>query len=271
MNIVVFTGSPRKKDSYSIIRMIESKMAKDGDVRFEFIHLNELSINDCVGCMRCFREGEAYCPVKDDITHISKKLTTADGIIFASPVYAQQISGLMKRAVDRLSYMFHRPKLIAKPALTIATTEGGGAKPTQKYLRLIARGWGCNIVDSLSIISPFYSESSEFYDESYAQSAKAKIRKISNRFASVIRSGEKPVPSFYDIYMFNGMRSKTFLSKADYDYWQKQGWLESEYYYPTRLGPLKKLFGKALSAMIKSMAKRYMKKKEINTVPEAQG
>lgn len=268
MNIIVFTGSPRKKDSYRIIKTIESEMAKDADVRFEFIHLNELNIHDCTGCMQCFRKGEEFCPVEDDIAHISEKLIAADGIIFASPVYAQQISGMMKRAVDRLSYMFHRPMLVAKPALTLATTEGGGAKPTQKYLRLIASGWGCNIVDSLSIIAPFYFESSEFYDKSYAQSINAKIQKTARRFASAIQSGEKPVPSFYDIYMFNGMRSKTFLSKADYDYWQKQGWLESEYYYTTRLGPLKKLFGKTLSAIIKSMAKRYMKQREINTLQE---
>lgn len=271
MNIVVFTGSPRKKDSYRVIKTIESEMAKDADVRFEFIHMNELSINDCAGCMQCFRKGEEYCPVKDDIAGISEKLTAADGIIFASPVYAQQISGMMKRAVDRLSYMFHRPRLIAKPALTVTTTEGGGAKPTQKYLRLIAGGWGCNIVDSLSVIAPFYFEKSEFYDESYAKSAHAKMQKAAQRFASVIQSGEKPVPSFYDIYMFNGMRSKTFLSKADYDYWEKQGWLNSEYYYPTRLGPMKKLFGRTLSAMIKGMAKRYMKQKETNAVPETQG
>lgn len=270
MNIVVLTGSPRKKDSYNVIKQIENKMAKDAEVCFDYIQLSDLDICDCKGCMQCFKKGEQFCPLKDDISIISKKLETADGIIFASPVYAQQISGTMKRAIDRLSYMFHRPKLIAKPALTIVTTEGGGAKPTQKFLKMTASGWGCNIVGSLNVIAPFYFNGSEFYDKSYAQSINNKIDRCAGDFLAAIRTGRKPVPSFYDIFMFNGMKSKTYLSKADYDYWEEKGWLESNYYYDTSLGPLKKLFGKILNSLIKNMAKRYMKQKE-HSIASTQG
>lgn len=257
MNIVVLTGSPRKKDSYNVIKQIEKEMAKDVDVCFDYIQLSTCEIRDCKGCMQCFKKGENFCPLEDNISVISEKLAAADGIIFASPVYAQQISGTMKRAIDRLSYMFHRPRLIAKPTL--------------KYLKMTASGWGCNIVGSLNVIAPFYFDNSEFYDKSYAQSMNIKINRGARDFVSAIISGKKPVPSFYDVYLFNGMRSKTFLSEADYDYWKEKGWLESDYYYYTSLGPLKKLFGKTLNSIIKSMAKRYLKQKELSSIADTQG
>lgn len=271
MNIAVVTGSPRKKDSYNVIKQIENEMAKHADVCFDYVQLSSCEILECKGCMQCFRKGEQFCPLEDDISGISKKLEAADAIIFASPVYAQQISGTMKRAIDRLSYMFHRPRLIAKPALTVVTTEGGGAKPTQKYLKMTASGWGCYIVGSLNVIAPFYLDSSEFYDISYALSLTSKIEKIASKFVLAIQRGKMPVPSFYDIYLFNGMRSKTYLSNADYDYWEEKGWLKSDYYYAAKLGPLKKLFGLTLNSIIKSMAKRYLKQIDHSNAADAQG
>ncbi|MCY6483963.1 NAD(P)H-dependent oxidoreductase [Clostridium aestuarii] len=40
-----------------------------------------------------------YCPCHS--------LIKADGIIFASPVYACQITGAFKRVIERFSYLFH--------------------------------------------------------------------------------------------------------------------------------------------------------------------
>ena len=38
-------------------------------------------------------------------------------------------------------------------------------------------------------------------------------------------------------------------SHRDYSYYKKAGWFESDYYYPTRLNPLKKLAGKLFDRM----------------------
>jgi hypothetical protein len=37
--------------------------------------------------------------------------------------------------------------------------------------------------------------------------------------------------SYYDIFMFNCLRTKTFTSKADYDFWKEKAWLNSDYFY----------------------------------------
>jgi hypothetical protein len=38
-------------------------------------------------------------------------------------------------------------------------------------------------------------------------------------------------------------------STRDYRYYAEKGWFESDYYYPTRLDPLKKIAGKLFDTM----------------------
>ena len=41
----------------------------------------------------------------------------------------------------------------------------------------------------------------------------------------------------------------------DYRYYKEQGWFESDYYYPTRLGLLKKVAGKLFDRMAPTIQK----------------
>lgn len=116
--IIILSGSPRKKDGYRLITSIEEKINKKGKVEFEYIPTGDIQANNCIGCMKCFDKGEEYCPFSDDIGVIVKRLISCDGIIFHSPVYALSITGTMKKVIDRMSYIFHRPVLIAKPAMS---------------------------------------------------------------------------------------------------------------------------------------------------------
>jgi hypothetical protein len=42
----------------------------------------------------------------------------------------------------------------------------------------------------------------------------------------------------------------------DYEYYKKNGWFESNYYYPVKLGPLKKIAGRLFDKMAASSAKK---------------
>jgi hypothetical protein len=42
----------------------------------------------------------------------------------------------------------------------------------------------------------------------------------------------------------------------DYRYYRNKGWFESDYYYPTRLGPLKKTAGRLIDSFQKRQTKR---------------
>ncbi len=256
MKLAVLNGSPRKKDSYRIIKEIEQELGMQGRVELDWIDLNKMSIKPCVGCMLCFNKGEQYCPVRDDLDEVKQRLAAADALIFTSPVYAMQVSGMFKLAVDRLSYMFHRPVLIGKPTITLSTTAGGGLKPTQSYLKMVAVGWGCQLIGQLSINATRYFNKDAGRHGKYINNCKKKIKSMSKRLQGSYESQSLPVPSWYALMMFHGLKSKTLTSSADYDYWEEKGWLGSDYYYPTKLGPIKKVIGKIIDVFIAQMYKQ---------------
>lgn len=269
MKVVVLIGSPRKKDSYNVCKLIEEKVAKSCNVEFEYIFLKDYVIEDCKGCSMCFRKSEELCPCKDDLYKIKEKLINADGIIFASPVYAYQVPAPLKRVIDRLAYLFHRQELIGKPALTVVTTGGGGHKQVSKYLKMTVCGWGCNLVGAINIISPMFFESTTEnsawgYDKDYYKTSCNKIEKYSQSFMNLLATNTLHTPTFYDIFMFNCLRSKTFTSQADYDFWEKKGWLDSNYFYNVNINFFKRGFGYMLKALINILGRK-LKNKLIST------
>ena len=66
--------------------------------------LANMEIAECNGCNRCKKEGtkKLPCPAHDDdMTPLYAKLASADGFLFASPVYYGSVTGIMKVFMDR--------------------------------------------------------------------------------------------------------------------------------------------------------------------------
>ena len=74
--------------------------------------LNEVNLEQCLGCYVCVLLGEEKCPLKDDRDMIIKEMLDADGIVFASPVNVNHISAIMKHFIGRLGYEAHRPRFL---------------------------------------------------------------------------------------------------------------------------------------------------------------
>ncbi len=267
MKIIVLMGSPRKKDSYNVCKLIQGKSMKSCTIEFEYIFLKDYVIEDCIGCDMCFKKSENLCPCEDDLHKIKEKILNADGIVFASPVYAYQVPAPLKRVIDRLSYLFHRQELIGKPALTVVTSDGGGHKQVTKYLKMTLCGWGCNLAGTINIISPMFFEnknenSAWGYDKSYHKTNIEKIERLAESFIKIITDNTPHTPTFYDIFIFNCLRSKTFTSKADYDFWKERGWLNSNYFYEVHINLFKRGFGSTLKVIV-NLAGKKLKNKAI--------
>ena len=69
-------------------------------------------------------------------------INSSDGVMLTSPVYMENVSGILKTFLDRTCKWFHRPELYGKPILVIATTKGSGLKATLKYLERVVIQWG---------------------------------------------------------------------------------------------------------------------------------
>jgi len=74
----------------------------------------------------------------------------------------------------------------------------------------------------------------------------SKIQKAAKRFYKELINSRPHVPSFYRLMIFR--MTRTGLQSAsvrcfDYEYYKEKGWFDSDYYYATNLGPVKKLSG----------------------------
>ena len=118
IKIVAICGSPHKGNTYDILKMLQQSNA---EIDFKILMLSELNLKDCLGCYSCINTGEENCPLKDDRDMIIEEMKDADGTIFASPTYARTISALMKKFVERTSYISHRPIFFGKYATALVT------------------------------------------------------------------------------------------------------------------------------------------------------
>lgn len=100
MKAVCIIGSPRKNGSSALIidKMIEG-MNQIG-VESKRHYLSEYSIEYCMGCKNCYKEGEV-CVIKDDMDIIMSDIKTADIVVVGSPDYWGDITGQLKVFIDR--------------------------------------------------------------------------------------------------------------------------------------------------------------------------
>ena len=112
MQILMLSGSRNRKGRTArAIEAIGKGVAKAGGSS-EFIFLPELNIERC---RQCDKEGwgicksENRCIIEDDFDLIVAKLSIADAVVFASPVYFYDLSESMRSFLDRLRRITPRP------------------------------------------------------------------------------------------------------------------------------------------------------------------
>jgi multimeric flavodoxin WrbA len=154
MKVLVIMGSPRKGNTCRVAERIREILQSYGLVEFEYLWLRDENLGFCRGCFTCIAKGEENCPVKDAAPAIEQKIREVDGVIFASPVYGMNISGLFKVFVDRFSYIFHRPRFFEKKALLLSTAGAVGNSEVLQYLRLVAQVWGFEVAGEAGLITP---------------------------------------------------------------------------------------------------------------------
>lgn len=103
-NIVVFDGGPRNTKFSKTTFMVNHfcKGAKSAGAKIEYIKLKDMKINPCTGCYTCWTKTPGECIFDDDMTDLRLKFRKADLIIFASPLYIFNVTGIMKNFLDRI-------------------------------------------------------------------------------------------------------------------------------------------------------------------------
>lgn len=104
MKIVAINGSPKGKASNTNV-MVDALFtgARACGAETVNIFLAEKNIHHCQGCHICWTKGPGQCVISDDMLEVISCLASANIIIFASPVYFENISGLLKAFMDRMT------------------------------------------------------------------------------------------------------------------------------------------------------------------------
>ena len=137
------------------LAVLEGVKSENGST--ELIHLNNLDIKPCIACDNGWgvcRE-KNICILEDDFESLRKKITQADVLVFATPVYWHDLSESAKRFLDRLrrceSFTFKT--FTNKKIIGIASAGGSGRGAARALYNLenYLRRLGFEIFDLVSV------------------------------------------------------------------------------------------------------------------------
>ncbi|MBQ1251794.1 MAG: flavodoxin family protein [Firmicutes bacterium] len=129
MNILMITGSPRKKGTTARLADAFAQGAESAGHRVAIYHAAFMDVVPCKACYGCKPEKNG-CVIKDDMTPLlgdDGKLLKADAIVFVTPVYYFSMTAQLKAVLDRI-YAIGR-KMREKDQKILLITAAGDSDP----------------------------------------------------------------------------------------------------------------------------------------------
>ena len=267
MKVTAFVGSARKKHTYNATVYFLQKLQSFDNIEYEIVRLSDYNLKICKGCKLCLDRGEELCPLKDDRNELIGKIVNSDGVVFASPNYSFDVSGLMKVFLDRLGYIFHRPQFFGKAFTSIVVQGVYRGKKIVEYFSFIGNALGFNVVKGccLNSLEPMTEKEQKNIDKI--------LDKLSRKFYSTLIKKEYPSPGIFELMIFRMARTSMKLlldeSWRDYTYYKENGWFETDYYYPVKLNPVKNLTGKFFDFIFYRIYRKKVPEKKVQPAQAA--
>lgn len=236
MKYLIINGSPRRKNTWKIVERVKQNLKSlDENNSFKEIDLINENIPSCIGCYNCFNINENQCPHYDNIKKIVDEMIECDCLIITSPVYALNVTGVMKNFIDHLAYFYHRPYFFNKKAIVIVTTAGSGHKKVGNYLNETLRNWGFNERYELFFV---HAHDKHGY---LPLKTKEKIDNVTKKFYE--NRNQLKSPSFKALFYYNLWRAMAYNGHIpeDKNYWTKHDMLNDEYYPDIPCSSIKKI------------------------------
>jgi len=237
MKILSIVSSMRKNgNTQRLISLFEEELISIAKLQHEAleierIFLGTVELKMCIGCRVCFDKGEELCPLKDELLTIRKKLNEADGVILASPVYVEDVNGIMKNWIDRMAFNCHRPAFFDKTAMVISTSGIGSTNHALKTMRTALMTWGAYVDGMHKFSTGALMEKEEILNRYHNR-----IKRIAKKFFVNIKKEKVSKPKLYSLIAFK-VQQKYFQKRTnerntvDYIYWNEKGWLKPSCIY----------------------------------------
>lgn len=103
MKIVIVNSSPKMSlgNTHVMVEAFSRGAIAEG-AEVENIFLAKYDIKPCLGCLSCWFKTPGKCVLNDDAETILNRMCAAELLIFATPLYVDNVSGIMKLLMDRM-------------------------------------------------------------------------------------------------------------------------------------------------------------------------
>jgi len=221
MKILAIHGSPRT------IRSMTRKLAgfvlagaAEGGAETEMIDLCDYRVTPCTACEGCSFNG--ICVLDDDVLTIVERMKEADGIVFASPVYIDNVSGQMKVFFDRLADAIHYQMLSGKYGCSVATTHESGGNEVVSYMNHVQNYLGVISVGGLRVATGGNPETVDAHEPA----ARALGRKLADAISvGYSDPGQEAILADNRAYFRTLVEENKDLRTEEYDRWVRMGWI----------------------------------------------
>jgi multimeric flavodoxin WrbA len=220
MKILAINGSPRtiRSNTRRLARFVLDGAAEAG-AETDMIDLCDLRVTPCTACEACTLNG--ICVNDDDVPAVIDRMKEADGIIFASPVYIDNISGQMKIFFDRLADAIHYQLLAGKYGCSVATTHTSGGDGIVTYQN--------HVLNYLAVVSVGGLSVATGGDAEAVDAREAEARVLGRKLADAIINGftdpeqEEEITGNREFFKDFVIGNRDFRTE-EYDRWVKLGW-----------------------------------------------
>jgi multimeric flavodoxin WrbA len=105
MKVLALNASARKEWNSATMLRHAVEGAKSAGAQATLYHLYDLNYKGCTGCHSCkLRDGRYFgrCAMKDDLTPVLEQAIDADVLLMSSPIYFNDVTGMLRAFLERL-------------------------------------------------------------------------------------------------------------------------------------------------------------------------
>lgn len=120
--ILGLSASDRKMGNTELALKITLDASRAAGAEVKMFNLNELNLEPCNGCIKCFRDEKNECIYSDDLKTWQESLYKYDGVVIGAPCYTKFPPNILRRIVDR-GFMFeiYNREVKEKPSFVFST------------------------------------------------------------------------------------------------------------------------------------------------------
>lgn len=202
----------------NLIKLIEKIFsAKNLNIEYKLDYICDYEVKECIGCCNCFKYGN--CVIDDDIKIIKDNIKECDIFIISAPVYLNQITGTLKKVLDRIAYWSHLMPLIGKRGIILVNSSFSGTKESKEYLEMVLSYFGVSVDYTYMHIGKVDQKEKNFYNEKEIEFYAHKFFEYDFKIDENVR---KIFDNYHQIYnqIINSCQDKGFYNN-ELTYWKK--------------------------------------------------